>query len=186
MQGKNELMKSIESPIKLIDVKSNFKKIRKISPSKEVPEYGKKKKSVVFLKPPKELKTPNIKKTQIIKNPHYHIHNNNNRKNSIPNLNTVIGHHSKKRKSSKNNLKAYKIKSDRSFKKMQSLKTKVVNINKHYFIPIITQLETSTFISHKNDNQASNKKKVTFYKRVNTLDKNNRHIDTFNNDVIKK
>ena len=45
MEGKNELIKRIESPIKLIDVKSNFKKVRKISPSKEVAEYGKKKKA---------------------------------------------------------------------------------------------------------------------------------------------
>ena len=35
---------------------------------------------------------------------------------------------------------------------MKSLKAKVVNINKHYFIPIIAQLDTSTFISPKNYN----------------------------------
>ena len=187
MEGKNELIKRNESPIKLIDIKSNFKKVNKITPSKEVAEYGKKKKSVVFLDPPKVLKSPNIKKTQIIKTPHHTIHNNNQKNKNTPNFNTVIGHHSKRRKS-KINLKSYKIKSDRnhSFKKMASLKTKVVNINKHYFIPIITQLDTSTFISHKNDNKTSSKKNVSIYKRVNTLNKNIRQIDNFNNNFIKK
>ena len=99
MEGKNDLKKIIESPIKLIDIKSNFKKIRKINPSKEVAEYGKKKKSVLFLEPPKLLKSPNIKKTQIIKNnPHNDNHNNNNHKKNNSNFNTVIGHHSKRKK----------------------------------------------------------------------------------------
>ena len=131
MEGKNELKKRMETPIKLIDIKSNFKKIRKINPSKEVAEYGKKKKCFIS-GTSKIIKISKYKKTHIIKNnPHNDNHNNNNHKKYNPNFNTVIGHHFKRRKS-KNNLKSYKIKSDRSFKKMTSLKTKIVNINKHY------------------------------------------------------
>ena len=69
MEGKNELNRRNESPIKLIDIKSNFKKVSKITPSKEFAEYGKKKKSVDFLEPPKVLKSPNIKKNTNNKNP---------------------------------------------------------------------------------------------------------------------
>ena len=173
MEGKNESLNANDNSIKILDIKSNFKKARKISPS-NFAEQGKKKKSVVFLEPPKELKYPNIKKTQIMGNPN---------KIFTPNFQTEIGH--SKRRKSKNNVKSSKVKSARnhSIKKLPTQKTKVVNINKHYYIPIITQFDTSTVISKKNENH-SKKKKENSYSRINTRERNIRKIDF--SDKIKK
>ena len=173
MEGKNDLLNQNDNSIKIIDIKSNFKKARKVSPS-NFAEHGKKKKSVVFLEPPKELKSPNIKKTQIIKNTN---------KIFTPDFQTEIGH--SKRRKSKNNVKPSKVKSARNhtIKKLPTQKTKVVNINKHYFIPIITQFDTSTVISTKNENQ-SKKKKENNNSKINTSERNIRKID-FNGKIKK-
>ena len=173
MEGKNELLDQNDNSIKILDIKSNFKKARKITPS-NFAEQCKKKKSVVFLEPPKELKSPNIKKTQIIRTTN---------KIFTPNFQTEIGH--SKRRKSKNNVKPSKVKSARNhtIKKLPTQKAKVVNINKHYYIPIITQFDTSTVISTKNENQ-SKKKKENNNSRMNTSERNIRKID-FNSKIKK-
>ena len=150
MDGKNDLLKPREKTIKFLEIKSNFKKARKISPSKNI-DNVKNKKSVVFLEPPKGLKRPNLKKTQTLRNPNPH-------KIISRNFNTEIGY--PKKKKSKNNNKALKSKGSklRNSLKLPSQKSKFVTINKHYFIPIITQFDSSTYIN-KNENALKNIKK---------------------------
>lgn len=150
MDGKTDLLKPREKTIKFLEIKSNFKKARKISPTKNI-DNVKNKKSVVFLEPPKGLKPPNLKKTQILRNPNPH-------KIISRNFNTQIG--LPKKKKSKNNNKALKSKGSklRNSLKLPSQKSKFVTINKHYFIPIITQFDSSTYIN-KNENALKNIKK---------------------------
>ena len=175
MEENNDIESPKENISKIRDIHSNFKNAKRLSPLK--PPDVKKKKSVMFLEPPKEFNADKIKKTHIVKN-----------RKAPPNFQTQINF-SKKRKS-KNNLKTIKIKSDRnnSFRKMPKLKTKVVNINKHYYMPIITKYNPSTIISNKKENVINNKNNIPNYKnykRMNTTERNIKKTEEFNNNIKK-
>ena len=170
MEKKNLLKTPIRSSMKLLDAHSNFKKVRKLTPLREQ-EIEKKKKCVVFFEAPKEFKTPNIKKTQIIKN--------HKPKEIDSNFQTQIGNPSSKKKKGKSKKKS-KIKSERTRHKMPTLKAKVININRHYFIPIITKFTPSTYIANKNE-QLEKQKKLFAFKRVHTIETKIRKIDDIEN-----
>ena len=156
--------------IKLRDITSNFKKAIKMTPLKPT-EYGKKKKSVMFFEPSKEFKMHNIKKTQISMKPQI----------IEQQLKTDIiqGQRKKKIEKMKSDRKSER-KSERNttFRQLPQLKTKVVNINKHYFIPIITRFDPTTFIS--NNKNPLNPKKRSSFKRLNTVDKKAKNKVEFN------
>ena len=171
MNEKNELKTPLRSSIKFLDIHSNFKKIRKISPSREQ-DTEKKKKCVAFFDVPKEFKMQNIKKTQIIRN--------HRKKSILSNFQTQIDNNfNRKRKSKK---KTLKIKSERSTFRMPALKTKVVNINKHYFIPIITKFAPTTSISNPKEKE----QKQFTYKRVRTIETKIRKIDNLDDSIEEK
>ena len=174
-----EYEKKREKSIKFLDIRaSNFKKAKKVSPLRNSINT-KKKKSVVFFEPEKELRNSNLKKTQIATKPHMILERK---------FQTQIGT-PKKKKNKNNNLSLSKISSgkSRNMIKMPTLKTKVVNIHKHYFIPIITKITPSTFISNKKEeNPVRNKRGGTVYKRVNTAEKKFKKLINFNDDSNKE
>ena len=173
MEVNNEIQTPKANLIKIKDIQTNFKNAKRLSPLKNQPLL-KKKKSVMFLEPSKHFRAETIKKNNIIKT------------NIIKSTNNLIEQTFKteisnrpKTKKSKNNIKTVKVKHEK--KKMPKLKTKVVNINKHYYMPIIAKYEPSTLVSNNNDN-----KKSKNYKRLKTSDKNFKATEDFNSNTIKK
>ena len=156
-----EKEKPKEEDNKSIDIKeitSNFKKARKMNLFKP-PDLRKRKKSVMFLEAPKELKLNNIKKTEIIMNPNV----------LQQKLQSEILH--SKTKKSKNKLKTDK---NCTTGILPPIKTKVLNINKHFYIPIFSKFDPTAFLE--------NVKKRPSFERIRTLE-NDPKIE-FNN--IKK
>ena len=145
--------KEDKNNIKIREISSNFKKAMKMTPM-----CRKKKKSVLFLEPPKEFKLNNIKKTEISMKP----------KLLEQKIQSDILH--SKTKKSKSKTKTDK---NSTLSYLPPIKTKVVNINKHYFIPIITKFDPSKFME--------NVKKRSSYERIKTME-NNKRIYYFNNN----
>ena len=66
MKENNDIKTPEEKVIKIKNIKSHFKNVKRLSPLKLQPEL-KKKKSVMFLEPTKHFQADTIKKTNIIK-----------------------------------------------------------------------------------------------------------------------
>ena len=173
MEDKNDIKTPKENIIKIKEINTHFKNAKRLSPLKFQPQL-KKKKSVMFLEPTKHFQAETIKKTNIIKSSN----------NVLEPFGTQISNRSKKRKS-KNNIKTVKVKHEKN-RKMPKLKTKVVNINKHYYMPIIAKYEPSTIISNNKDNNLlKSKSNLKSYKRLKTEDKNMNKIEGFNSNIKK-
>lgn len=178
---KFEREKKRDKTIKFLDIRSsNFKKAKKVSPLRDSVYSSKKKKNVVFLQSEKELRNSNLKKTQIPTKPHMILEQEFKTQIMTP----------KKRKNKNNILSMSKISSNKNKNiiKLPALKTKVVNINKHYFIPIITKIAPSTFISNKKIEELPIKKKRggTVYRKADTKEKKFKNAMDFNDDSNKE
>lgn len=195
MEEQNNTHIENRKSIKLKDISSNFKKAIKMTPLKPS-EYEKKKKSVMFFEPSKEFKIPNIKKTQICMKPQIIEQQlktdiiQGQRKKKIEKVKSDRKSESKsERKSERKSGRKSERKSERNitFRQLPQLKTKVVNINKHYFIPIITKFDPTTFISSNKNPLNPLKKKRSSFKRLNTVDKKAKNKVEFNdsNNEIK-
>ena len=161
--------------VKIREIQPNFKNARKVSYSKDS-EYVKKEKRVMFLEPPKEIKTRNMKKTQVIMNP----------KLLEQKLHTEIEQAISKKNRKKIRMPSLKKShTTNSFIKMPALKTKVVNINTHFFIPVINKFQPKTFVT-KNNPLKGIKKKMK-YKRKYTFEKDglNKNSEELNNNIKK-
>ena len=146
--------------IEIKEITGNFKKARKIDLFKP-PDLRKRKKSVMFLEAPKAFKLNNIKKTtEIIMNP-----NELQKK-----LQSEIFH--SRTKKSRNKSKTDK---NSTVGILPPIKTKVVNINKHYYIPIFSKFDPTAFLE--------NVKKRPSYERIRTME-NDKKIEF--NKIKKK
>ena len=175
MEGKRRNIPRTRNSVKMREIQPNFKNARKVSFSKNS-EYVKKEKRVMFLEPPKEIKTRDMKKTQVIMNPKLleqklqtEIEQAINKKN--------------RKKFRKPSLK--KSHTTNGFFKMPILKTKVVNINTHFFIPVINHFQPRTFIT--SNNPLKGQKKSMKYKRNSTFEKDalKRKSEDLNNNIKK-
>ena len=161
--------------VKIREIQPNFKNARKVTYSKDS-ESVKKEKRVMFLEPPKEIKTRNMKKTQVIMNP----------KLLKQKLHTEIEQAISKKSRKKNRMQSLKKShTTNSFIKMPALKTKVVNIKTHFFIPVINQFQPKTFVT-KNNPLKGTKNKMK-YKRKYTFEKDalNKNSEELNNNIKK-
>jgi hypothetical protein len=175
MEEKRRNIPKNKISVKIREIQPNFKNARKVSYSKDS-ECVKREKRVMFLEPPKEIKTRKLKKTQVIINPKF----------LEEKLHTEIEQAISKKKRKKNrNPSLKKCHTSNSFIKMPALKTKVVNINTHFFIPVIGNFQPRTFVTKNNPLKGEHKKMK--YKRNNTFEKNvlNKNSEELNN-IIKK
>jgi len=156
MEEKKNNIPKLRNSVKIRDIHSKFKNARKISVSKES-ECAKKEKRVMFLEPPK---AKNIKRSQVIRNP----------KILEQKLHTEIEQAiSKKNRNKIRKPSLKKSHTTNGFARMPVLKTKVVNIHTHYFIPVLNKFEPKTFIT-KNNPLKGQKVKLK-YKRKYTFEK---------------
>jgi hypothetical protein len=175
MEEKRRNIPKNKISVKIREIQPNFKNARKVSYSKDS-ECVKREKRVMFLEPPKEIKTRNMKKTQVIMNPKF----------LEQKLHTEIEQAiSKKKRKKVRNPSLKKCHTSNSFIKMPALKTKVVNINTHFFMPVIGNFQPRTFVTKNNPLKGQQKKMK--YKRNNTFEKNvlNKNSEELNN-IIKK
>ena len=175
MEGKRRNIPRTKNSVKIREIQTNFKNVRKVSYSKES-ECVKKEKRVMFLEPPKEIKKRNLKKTQIITFP----------KLFEQKLQTEIEHSLSKKK--RNKIRKPSLKRSRttnSFIKLPVLKTKVVNINTHFFMPVINKFQPRTYIF--GNNPLKGQKKKMKYKRNNTFEKDalNKKTEEVNSNIKK-
>ena len=173
-EEKRKNILKMRNSVKIREIQSNFKNARRVSISRES-ECPKREKRVMFLEPPKEIKTRSMKKTQVILNP-----------NKIKEqLHTEIEQSIKKKKKKKKRLSTKKTHSSNNLIKMPVLKTKVVNINTHFFLPMIHNFKTKTVIM--NDNPLKEEKNDMKLKRNKTFEKNElkRKSEELNNNIKK-
>lgn len=169
-EKKRNILK-MRNSVKIREIQPNFKNARRVSISKQS-ECGKREKRVMFLEPPKEIKTRNMKKTQVITNPNL----------LKEQLHTEIEQAiSKKKKKKRPSVKKHH--SSMNLIKMPVLKSKVVNINTHFFIPVIHNYKSKTIIT-KNNPLKGNKKDMDLKRNV-TFDKNelNRKSQELTNNI---
>ena len=160
--------------VKIREIQSNFKNAKRVSISRES-ECPKKEKRVMFLEPPKEMRMRNNKKTQVILNPNL----------IKEKLHTEIEQAISKKKKKKKRISLKKTHSSNNLIKMPVLKTKVVNINTHFYLPLIHSFKPKTFIMK--DNPLKGQKDELKLKRNSTFEKNQlKRKSEELNDNIKK
>ena len=173
MEEKRKNILKTRNSVKIREIQSNFKNAKRVSISKDS-EFAKREKRVMFLEPPKEIKTRNMKKTQVILNP----------KLLEEKLHTEIEQAiSKKRKKKVKRPSLKKTHSSNNVTKMPVLKTKVVNINTHFFIPVVNKFRTRTVVTKNNPLMDQNNDMK--YKRNSTFEKNElkRKSEELNNNI---
>ena len=138
-EEKRKNLLKIRNSVKIREIQTNFKNAKRVSISRES-ECPKKEKRVMFLEPPKEIKTRNMKKTQVILNPNI----------LKENLKTEIEQAISKKKKKKKRVSLRKTNSSNNLIKMPVLKTKVVNISTHFFIPVIHNYKPNAIITKNN------------------------------------
>ena len=157
-EKRKNLLKTRNS-VKIREIQSNFKNAKRVSISRES-ECPKREKRVMFLEPPKEIKTRNMKKTQVILNPNI----------LKEKLQTEIEQAINKKKKKKKRPSMKKTHSSNNLIKMPVLKTKVVNINTHFYLPLIHSFKPKTFIMKTNPLKGQKNDDMKF-KRNSTFDK---------------
>ena len=145
--------------VKIREIQSNFKNAKRVSISRES-ECPKREKRVMFLEPPKEIKMRNMKKTQVILNPNL----------LKEQLHTEIEQAINKKKKKKKRVSLKKTHSSNNIIKMPVLKTKVVNINTHFYLPLVHSFKPKTLIMK--NNPLKGQKDELKLKRNSTFDKN--------------
>ena len=145
--------------VKIREIQSNFKNAKRVSISRES-ECPKREKRVMFLEPPKEIKMRNMKKTQVILNPNL----------LKEQLHTEIDQAISKKKKKKKRMSFKKTHSSNNIVKMPVLKTKVVNINTHFYLPLVHSFKPKTLIMK--NNPLKGQKDELKLKRNRTFEKN--------------
>ena len=158
-EDKRKNLLKTRNSVKIREIQSNFKNAKRVSISRES-ECPKKEKRVMFLEPPKEIKTRNMKKTQVILNPNI----------LKEKLQTEIEQAISKKKKKKKRVSLKKTHSSNNLIKMPVLKTKVVNISTHFFIPVIHNYKPKTVITK--NNPLKGQKNDPRLKRNSTFEKN--------------
>ena len=145
--------------VKIREIQSNFKNAKRVSISRES-ECPKREKRVMFLEPPKEIKMRNMKKTEVILNPNL----------LKEQLHTEIDQAISKKKKKKKRMSLKKTHSSNNIVKMPVLKTKVVNINTHFYLPLLHSFKPKTLIMK--NNPLKGQKDELKLKRNRTFEKN--------------
>ena len=145
--------------VKIREIQSNFKNAKRVSISRES-ECPKREKRVMFLEPPKEIKMRNMKKTEVILNPNL----------LKEQLHTEIEQAINKKKKKKKRVSLKKTHSSNNIIKMPVLKTKVVNINTHFYLPLVHSFKPKTLIMK--NNPLKGQKDELKLKRNRTFEKN--------------
>ena len=160
--------------VKIREIQSNFKNAKRVSISRES-ECPKREKRVMFLEPPKEIKMRNMKKTQVILNPNL----------LKEQLHTEIDQAISKKKKKKKRVSLKKTHSSNNIIKMPVLKTKVVNINTHFYLPLVHSFKPKTLIMK--NNPLKGQKDELKLKRNSTFDKNllKRKSEELNDNIRK-
>jgi hypothetical protein len=160
--------------VKIREIQSNFKNAKRVSISRES-ECPKREKRVMFLEPPKEIKMRNMKKTEVIVNPNL----------LKEQLHTEIEQAIIKKKKKKKRISLKKTHSSNNIVKMPVLKTKVVNINTHFYLPLVHSFKPKTLIMK--NNPLKEQKDELKLKRNSTFDKNRlkRKSDELDDNIKK-
>ena len=160
--------------VKIREIQSNFKNAKRVSISRES-ECPKREKRVMFLEPPKEIKMRNMKKTEVILNPNL----------LKEQLHTEIDQAISKKKKKKKRVSLKKTHSSNNIIKMPVLKTKVVNINTHFYLPLVHSFKPKTLIMK--NNPLKGQKDELKLKRNSTFDKNllKRKSEELNDNIKK-
>jgi hypothetical protein len=160
--------------VKIREIQSNFKNAKRVSISRES-ECPKREKRVMFLEPPKEMRMRNNKKTQVILNPNL----------LKEQLHTEIEQAISKKKKKKKRISLKKTHSSNNIIKMPVLKTKVVNINTHFYLPLVHSFKPKTLIMK--NNPLKGQKDELKLKRNSTFDKNllKRKSEELNDNIRK-
>ena len=160
--------------VKIREIQSNFKNAKRVSISRES-ECPKREKRVMFLEPPKEIKMRNMKKTEVILNPNL----------LKEQLHTEIDQAISKKKKKKKRMSLKKTHSSNNIVKMPVLKTKVVNINTHFYLPLLHSFKPKTLIMK--NNPLKGQKDELKLKRNSTFDKNllKRKSEELNDNIRK-
>ena len=160
--------------VKIREIQSNFKNAKRVSISRES-ECPKREKRVMFLEPPKEMRMRNNKKTQVILNPNL----------LKEQLHTEIEQAISKKKKKKKRISLKKTHSSNNIIKMPVLKTKVVNINTHFYLPLVHSFKPKTLIMK--NNPLKEQKDELKLKRNSTFDKNRlkRKSDELDDNIKK-
>ena len=166
MEGKSVFRFSM----KIKNIHSNFKNVRKVSFLKET-ELDNKKKTVMFFEPPKEIKSRINKKTQI----------SINSKLLEKTLQTEIDQSIRKNKKKLKLTKINKSHSISNIIKLPVLKSKIVNTNTYHYMSVIDNLLPKTCIIK--NNTLNPKKKESNLKKVNTVEDNKKNNNNDNKKI---